>query len=112
MTAPGYWERLARLSPYDSVEKLRDAIDRPDWREVEAKQRHAERSRGVPPRRVHEKLGTVDRRPSRQVNVKLAVGDFDGLVALAVERDLAPASMARVLLRRAILDALNDAERR
>ncbi len=108
MTEESYWERLARVGVYDSVEKVRDAIDRPDWREVEAKQRIAARSRGLPPREVRDELGAVDRRPSRQVNVKLAVGDFDGLVALAIERDLAPSSMARVLLRRAILDAMND----
>lgn len=105
----GYWERLTRVGPYDTVEQLRDAIDRPDWRQVEAKQRMAERSRGTPPRRVPESLGVIEARRSRQVNVKLASCDFDGLVALAIERDMPPSSLARVLLRRAILDA-SDAE--
>jgi hypothetical protein len=102
-----YWERLARVSPYETVEQLRNAIDRPDWRAVEAKKRLAEQSRGEPPRHVPAKLGAIAGRPTRQVNVKLAVGDFDGLVALAVQRDLPPSSMARVLLRRAILSAMN-----
>jgi len=104
-----YWARLTKLSPYETVEQLRDQIDRRNWREVEARQRLAEQSRGEPPREVPGRLGRISGRPTRQVNVKLAPGDFDGLVALAIDRDLPPASMARLLLRRAILDAMNDA---
>lgn len=59
-----------------------------------------------PARRIDPDLGVVSGRPYRQVNVKLGESDFAALKAVAIDRDLPPATLARMLLRRAIRDEL------
>ena len=105
---PERWESMLKHGPYETMEQLRNAVEGPGWREREAALKLAEENRDKAPRTVAEELGRNGSRSSRQVNVKLAEVDFDGLVALAVDRDLAPSSMARVLLRRAVHAALNE----
>ena len=102
-----YWERMLKAAPYyETVEKLRDAIDVPDWRQVEAAQDLIERRSGVPPREISDSVGTVTQREYRQVNVKLSEADFDLVRGLAIESDVAISTMARMLLRKAVLAAV------
>ncbi len=99
-----YWEerfrRATQTAPlYKSVADLRDTVD-PGWR---ARQRMREAPpEGLPSRTLPETLGRVGGREYRQVNVKLGAADFEMLTSLAVQRDLAPATLSRVLLRNAI----------
>lgn len=103
MTSQAYWERLVRAHPaYDTVEKLRDAIDAPGWRARENAKRLALKASEAPARTIDASVGAVKGRAYRQVNVKLGEPDFAALKALAIDRDLPPATMARVLLRNAI----------
>lgn len=104
-----HWERLLRAAPYHgTVEKLRDAIDEPGWRQIEAALELTARTGRRPPRRIDERAGTVRGRAYRQVNVKLADVDFELLGALAVASDVAPSTMARMLLRDALRRAADD----
>ena len=100
---PEYWERLLKAAPYHgTIEKLRDAIDVPGWRQIEAARELAAEAGRRPPREIDERAGTVRGRSYRQVNVKLAAVDFELLAALAVGNDVAPSTMARMLLREAL----------
>lgn len=100
-----FWARLTKKGIYDTEEQLRDAIDRWDWREVEAQKRLARDAARAPGRSIEPSLGTYAGRSCRQVNVKLGTPDFEALVALALDRDVPPSTMARILLRRAIVQA-------
>ena len=100
---PDYWERLLKAAPYHgTVEKLRDAVDEPGWRQIEAALALAGETDRSAPRRIDERVGTVRGRAYRQVNVKLSAVDFDVLCALSVASDVAPSTMARMLLREAL----------
>lgn len=100
-----YWERLFKVSRYESVEQLRNSADFPRWRAIEAQKLLAAKAARHPSRTVRDDLGAVRGRPSRQVNVKLSLDDFETLKALAVDRDMPPSSLARILLRRALTRA-------
>lgn len=111
MTGEGdeFWERLLRAAPYHgSVEKLRDAIDVPGWRQIEAANARAAELAGREPRSVPATAGNDRGREHRQVNVKLSQVDFELLCSLAVGQDVAPSTMARMLLRRALVRAASD----
>ncbi|MFN8111921.1 MAG: hypothetical protein U0R51_01845 [Solirubrobacterales bacterium] len=104
-----YWEWLLRAAPYHgSVEKLRDATDVPGWRQIEAAKARAAELAGRAPRSVAATAGNDRGRGHRQVNVKLAPVDFELLCSLAVGEDVAPSTMARMLLRRALAQAAVD----
>ena len=104
-----YWEWLLRAAPYHgTVEKLRDAVDVRGWRQIEAARAAAARLAGEAPRKVPADAGTVRGRNFRQVNVKLSEVDFELLCNLAVSEDVAPSTMARMLLRRALVRAAED----
>lgn len=101
-----YWERMLRAAPYHgSVEKLRDAADVRGWRQIEAARTRAAELAEHPPRSVPEGAGVDRGRAHRQVNVKLSRVDFELLCSLAVGADVAPSTMARMLLRRALVKA-------
>ena len=101
-----YWERLLRAAPYyGTVEKLRNAADVPGWRQIEAARARATELAGRPPREVPAGAGMDRGRAHRQVNVKLSQVDFELLCSLAVGEDVAPSTMARMLLRRALANA-------
>jgi len=100
-----FWARLTKNGIYDTEEQLRDAIDRPGWRQLEAQKRLARDAARRPARAVDPSLGSYSGRSCRQVNVKLGTTDFEALVALAIERDVPPSTMARILLRRSIVEA-------
>ena len=107
MTNDDYWERMLKAAPYyETVEKLRDAIDVPDWRQLEAAQDLTERRSGVPPREISDSVRPVPPREDRQVNVTLSEVDFDLVRGLAIESDVAISTMARMLLRKAVLAAV------
>jgi hypothetical protein len=100
---PVYWERMLKAAPYHgTIEKLQDAVDVPGWRQIEATRALALEAAETPPRRIGERAGTVRGRSFRQVNVKLAAVDFEMLCALAVASDVAPSTLARMLLREAL----------
>ncbi len=104
-----FWERLLRAAPYhETIERLRDAIDEPGWRQREAAKALAAKRSGEAPRTIPATLGTVNSRSYRQVNVKLSEGDFEVLRGLAVASDVAASTMARMLLRRALLAEAGD----
>jgi hypothetical protein len=105
-----YWARLAKRARFESVEACRDAMDHPNWRIIEARKEVVRRSRERPARTVDGEVGYCPGKGYRQINVKLSPADFDGVLALASERDVRPSTMARMLIRRAIGDALGVAE--
>ncbi len=101
-----FWERLLRAAPYHgTVEKLRDAADVPGWRQIEAARAAAAELNGRAARSIPADAGKLRGRDCRQVNVKLAEVDFELLCNLAVSEDVAPSTMARMLLRRALAKA-------
>lgn len=101
-----WWENFAKQNPRfgDTVEKVRDTLDY-GWRTRRRLKEAAELARRRPAREIDPNLGRVPSRSYRQVNVKLGEADFAALTALAVDRDLPPATMARMLLRKAIKDS-------
>lgn len=107
-SVPSFWERLAGGPIYETVEQVRDALDRPDWREVERAKKLSEEARHSPAREIDPNLGACGSRSYRQVNVKLGHSDFIALTALAIERDVPPSTMGRILLRRAIGEAAGE----
>lgn len=82
---------------------MRDTLDH-GWRQRQGRKRAEEIAAARPARRIDPDLGVVSGRPYRQVNVKLGESDFAALKAVAIDRDLPPATLARMLLRRAIRD--------
>lgn len=98
-----WWERFAARNPRfgDTVEKVRDTLDY-GWRLRRDLKRVEEKAAERPARRIDPDLGRVRGRAYRQVNVKLGEPDFAALKALAIDRDLPPATLARMLLRGAI----------
>ncbi len=101
-----WWQRFAARNPQfgDTVEKLRDTLDY-GWRLRRDLKRAEARAAEQPARRIDPSLGRVRGRAYRQVNVKLGEPDFAALRAIAIDRDLPPATLARMLLRGAIRDA-------
>ncbi len=99
-----FWQRMVATGTFKTVEQARNALDRRDWKDVERAKRLAERARESPGRVVPEGMGRVARRAYRQVNVKLSEPDFLALKALAIDRDMPPATMARLLIRKAIAE--------
>ena len=61
-----------------------------------------------PPRRRSPTLGVFGPTEVRQVNVKLTTADFEALRVLADEGDVPPTTMARMLLRTAVRQAINE----
>lgn len=112
MSSEEFWERMFRHNSryYGSVEELRDAID-PGWRQRERAKQLAAKTAGSPARQLASSLGRVGGREYRQVNVKLGAPDFEALKSLALIRDLAPATLARVLLRNAIRDVADGSRK-
>lgn len=102
-----WWERFAKRNPQfgGTVEKVRDTLDY-GWRLRRDLKRVEEKAAERPARRIDPELGRVRGRAYRQVNVKLGDSDFAALRALAIDRDLPPATLARMLLRGAIRDAV------
>ena len=100
-----YWERILKSAPYHgTVEKLRDQADKHGWRQIRAARLLARETAEKAPRAVPESLGRVGNRAYRQVNVKLSEPDFEVLRNLSIARDLAPATVARMLLRQVLLE--------
>jgi hypothetical protein len=100
---------MVATGTYPTIEKARNALDRPDWKEVERAKELAERARAHPGREVPEDLGRLPSRPSRQVNLKLSEPDFLSLKAVAVDLDIPVATAARVLLRRSLQEEVTRA---
>lgn len=98
-----WWERFARRNPQfgTTVEEVRDTLDY-GWRLRDELKRVEESASERPARRIDPELGRVRGRAYKQVNVKLGEPDFAALKALAIDRDLPPATLARMLLRGAI----------
>ncbi len=102
-----WWERFAKRNPRfgDTVEQVRDTLDY-GWRLRRERALAEQRAAARAARAIDPSLGRVPGRPYRQVNVKLGEPDFAALRALAIDRDLPPATLARMLLRGAIRDQI------
>lgn len=97
-----FWERLG----YSSFEAYIEDLERP-WRRdaPTADLRRAERELvGLEPLTDDDLRTAVERRRSRirQVGLKLAAADYERLAAVAESHDVSPATMARMLLKRAL----------
>jgi hypothetical protein len=102
---PG-WFRIAQNFGYESVAACRDRLDHYGWRKEEARAQAARDARERATRSTRPDAGGYPDRPYRQINVKLAVADFDAVVALSMKNDVPHSTMARMLIRAAITEAL------
>jgi len=102
------WIGIAKTFRHQSVAECRDRLDVWGWRRQEAKRHLVKEARKARTRPDNPKLGGYPGRSYRQVNAKLAIADFEALVALADQRDVAPSTMARMLLRGAIGRELDE----
>ena len=102
---PG-WFKIAQGFGYESVAACRDRLDHYAWRKDEARAKAARDARERAVRSPRRGAGGYEGRGYRQVNVKLAAADFDAVVALSMQNDVPHSTMARMLIRAGINEAL------
>ena len=103
-----FWTQFASNLGFESPAAARDEHDRDGWRETERARIRCLDLMEHPPRRRSPTLGVFGPTEVRQVNVKLTTADFDALRVLADEGDVPPTTMARMLLRTAVRQAINE----
>ena len=103
-----FWTQFASNLGFESPAAARDEHDREGWRETERARIRCLDLMEHPPRRQSPTLGVFGPTEVRQVNVKLTTADFEALRVLADEGDVPPTTMARMLLRTAVRQAINE----